>query len=193
MQKTIIMPSNHNADDRSVTTTGRWLDFWNAPDEIFVHPAHMRRHFHRLTEGFFRYAPQVKNGRLLDYGCGEALAAERFAAEGLITLLYDRSDYYRELVRKNYAGKEKIVVLDERGKELMSEDFARFIEDERDIGTPITFVIGGAYGLDDTIRSKAQLVLSLGKMTFPHELAKLLLLEQLFRADSILRRSGYHH
>jgi SAM-dependent methyltransferase len=121
MQNTIIMPSNHNAEVRSITTTSRWLDFWNAPDEIFVHPAHMRRHFHRLTEGFFRYAPQVENGRLLDYGCGEALAAERFTAEGLTTLLYDRSDYYRELVRKNYAGKEQIVVLDDAALEALPE------------------------------------------------------------------------
>lgn len=120
MQKT-IMPPNHNAEGRSSMTTGHWLDFWNAPDEIFVHPAHMRRHFHRLTEGFFRYTTQVKNGRLLDYGCGEALAAERFVAEGLTTLLYDRSDYYRELVRRNHADKEKIAVLDDAALEALPE------------------------------------------------------------------------
>lgn len=115
------MPSDHHTEDLAPATTGSWLSFWNAPDEIFVHPAHMRRHFHRLTEGFFSYAPQVKNGRLLDYGCGEALAAERFSAEGLTTLLYDRSDFYRELVRKKYAGKEKITVLEDAALEALPE------------------------------------------------------------------------
>jgi SAM-dependent methyltransferase len=121
------MPSDHHAEDQSLTTASSWLSFWNAPNEIFVHPAHMHRHFHRLTEGFFSYAPQVKNGRLLDYGCGEALAAERFSAEGLTTLLYDRSDYYRELVRKNYAGKEKITVLDDAALEALPEGSLDYI------------------------------------------------------------------
>lgn len=115
------MQPNYHAKDHSGTTTSRWLDFWNAPDEIFVHPAHMRRHFQRLTEGFFHYAPQVKNGKLLDYGCGEALAAVQFAAKGLTTLLYDRSDYYSELIQKSYAGKKQIVILDDAALESLPE------------------------------------------------------------------------
>lgn len=86
-----------------------------------------------------------------------------------------------------------IVVLDERGKNLSSPEFAAWIGKQRNIGTSVTFVIGGAYGLDDRIRSKAHLLLSLGRMTLPHELCKLVFLEQLFRAHAILVGSGYHH
>ncbi len=87
----------------------------------------------------------------------------------------------------------KIVVLDERGKNLKSVEFASWIGKQRDLGEEITFVIGGAYGLDDRIRAKADLVLSMSSMTLPHELCKLFFLEQLFRAHSILAGTGYHH
>ena len=86
-----------------------------------------------------------------------------------------------------------IVVLDERGKEFLSTEFATWIGRKRDIGDSITFVLGGAFGLDDRVRSKATLVLSLSRMTFPHELCKLVFLEQLYRAQSIMAGSGYHH
>ncbi len=86
-----------------------------------------------------------------------------------------------------------IVVLDERGKEFSSTEFASWIGKQRDLGIPITFVLGGAYGLDDRIREKATLIVRLSKMTLPHELCKLLFLEQLFRAHAILAGTGYHH
>ena len=86
-----------------------------------------------------------------------------------------------------------IVLLDERGKMMTSPGLATFISSKRDHGTPITFCIGGAYGFNDALRSTASMVLSLSSMTFPHELCKLLFLEQLFRAESILAGSGYHH
>lgn len=98
---------------RLTTSSRRWLDYWHAPDKIFDHPAHMRRHFQRLADRFLHHAPQVKNGRLLDYGCGEALAAERFTAAGMTVLLYDRSDYYQKMVRKRLAGRRRITVLDD--------------------------------------------------------------------------------
>jgi 23S rRNA (pseudouridine1915-N3)-methyltransferase len=86
-----------------------------------------------------------------------------------------------------------IVALDDKGKQLSSPEFAQWIGKQKDNGQSVTFVIGGAYGLDDAIRAKATLVLSLGKMTLPHELCKLVFLEQLFRAHSILAGTGYHH
>ena len=86
-----------------------------------------------------------------------------------------------------------IVVLDETGREMWSTEMASWISSKRDTGTPIAFVIGGAYGLDEKIRSKAHLVLSLSRMTLPHELCKLFFLEQLFRAHAIIAGTGYHH
>lgn len=86
-----------------------------------------------------------------------------------------------------------IVVLSHRGKEHSSEEFASFIAKQRDIGKSVTFVISGAYGSDDRVLGKAHVVLSLSRMTLPHELCKLFFLEQLFRAHAILAGTGYHH
>ncbi len=86
-----------------------------------------------------------------------------------------------------------IVALDEKGKEFSSSEFAVWTRKQRDSGLSVIFVLGGAYGLDDRIRSKATLVLSLSRMTLPHELCKLVFLEQLYRAQTILVGSGYHH
>lgn len=84
------------------------------------------------------------------------------------------------------------VILDERGMDFTSREFAIWIEKKQDEGRPVTFVLGGAYGLDDTVRSRGTL-LRLSRMTLPHELCKLIFLEQLFRAQSIMRNTGYHH
>jgi 23S rRNA (pseudouridine1915-N3)-methyltransferase len=86
-----------------------------------------------------------------------------------------------------------IVILDEIGKELSSPQFASWIGKERDTGRSITFILGGAFGLSDAIRSKGQLVLALSRMTLPHELCQLFFLEQLYRAETILAGTGYHH
>lgn len=86
-----------------------------------------------------------------------------------------------------------IVALDETGKEMTSPEFASWLGTKRDAGSPVTFVLGGAYGLNDRIRSKAALTLALGRMTLPHELCSLVFLEQLYRVHTILAGSGYHH
>jgi len=91
------------------------------------------------------------------------------------------------------AGAPLIVALDERGKELASEEFARWLEAEQNRGTKeIAFIIGGADGLGAAIAARAGLVLSLGKMTWTHEMCRVLLLEQTYRALSILKKTPYH-
>lgn len=88
----------------------------------------------------------------------------------------------------------RLVVLDETGKTIDSRSFAKKLGDWRDQGARETcFVIGGAYGLTDVLRERADLVLSLSPMTFPHQLVRVLFAEQLYRAWSILNRTGYHH
>lgn len=86
-----------------------------------------------------------------------------------------------------------IVTLDQRGKPLSSEDFAARLGRWQDDGVgDIAFVIGGADGLDPSWRRRASLVLSLGPMTWPHLLARVMLAEQLYRAQSILAGHPYH-
>lgn len=91
-------------------------------------------------------------------------------------------------------GEACVVVLDERGHVLTSEGFAQRIGQWRDAGVRrVNLVIGGAYGFDDRVRARATLVLALSAMTFPHQLVRLILAEQVYRALSILRGAPYHH
>jgi 23S rRNA (pseudouridine1915-N3)-methyltransferase len=87
-----------------------------------------------------------------------------------------------------------VVVLDERGTTLTSTGLAERLGKWRDQGVrQVAFVVGGAYGLTDAVRQRADLVLSLSAMTFPHQLVRVLFAEQLYRAFSILRGTPYHH
>ena len=89
---------------------------------------------------------------------------------------------------------ERVVVLDERGTHLTSPQFAGRIGTWRDQGVrKVVFVIGGAYGMTDEVRQRADLVLALSAMTFPHQLVRVLFAEQLYRAATILQGSPYHH
>jgi len=88
--------------------------------------------------------------------------------------------------------RHKLVLLDSRGQELSSEELASFLEREQIQAQPLLFAIGGADGFSDEARRKAGLVLSLGKMTLPHELARVVVLEQLYRAFTILKNHPYH-
>jgi len=87
-----------------------------------------------------------------------------------------------------------VVVLDERGKQLSSTGLAARLTAWRDQGArQMVFVIGGAYGLSDEVRQRASAVLSLSAMTFPHQLVRVLLAEQLYRALMIMHGKPYHH
>jgi 23S rRNA (pseudouridine1915-N3)-methyltransferase len=84
------------------------------------------------------------------------------------------------------------VMLDERGRTMSSPELAEQTRRWRDAARDVTFVIGGADGLDDDIRARADRLLSLGPMVWPHMLARVMLTEQLYRAASILAGAPYH-
>lgn len=88
---------------------------------------------------------------------------------------------------------EFVVVLDERGKEMTSVEFAKFLKTFKDRGENLNFVIGGAYGLSDELKQHASELLSLSKMTFTHQMARLFLLEQLYRGVCIILKKEYHN
>jgi 23S rRNA (pseudouridine1915-N3)-methyltransferase len=85
-----------------------------------------------------------------------------------------------------------IVALDGRGEALSSAGFAKRISQWREAGCDLAFIIGGAEGLADTVLKKARFTLALGDMTWPHLLARLMLLEQIYRAQQILAGHPYH-
>lgn len=87
-----------------------------------------------------------------------------------------------------------LVALDERGKELTSEGLAQFIQQRANESTKnIVFLIGGAFGLDEKVLKAAKLKWSLSQLTFPHQLVRLILAEQVYRACTILQNEKYHH
>jgi len=98
-----------------------------------------------------------------------------------------------ELLRQAVPARARLVALDETGKLLSSVDFAKRLGRWSDDGiADLAFLIGGADGLDPALRSAADLVLSLGPMTWPHLLVRGMLAEQLYRAASILAGHPYH-
>ena len=88
--------------------------------------------------------------------------------------------------------RHKLILLDSRGKQHSSEDLAKLLELEQVNAVPILFAIGGSDGFSEEARRQASLTLSLGKMTLPHELARVVLLEQIYRAFTILKNHPYH-
>jgi len=85
-----------------------------------------------------------------------------------------------------------VVVLDLLGKQMSSEVFSDIFKSQMMYGRNIDFIIGGAFGLDESILLLADIKLCLSKMTFPHQIAKLLLFEQIYRAQTILDNHPYH-
>lgn len=87
-----------------------------------------------------------------------------------------------------------LVLLDERGKQMTSPQLAAFIE-ARAISSvkQVVFLIGGAFGVDDQIKIRANYIWSFSPLVFPHQLMRLMLAEQLYRACSIIRHEKYHH
>lgn len=88
---------------------------------------------------------------------------------------------------------EVLIALDEHGKEMSSRDFSAWLESESSSGhSRYCFIIGGAHGLDDQIKKKSSLVLSLSRLTYPYQLTRLVLIEQLYRAITMIKGIPYH-
>lgn len=87
-----------------------------------------------------------------------------------------------------------LILLDERGKQFSSPELADILQKRANESTKrLIFLIGGAYGVDETVTQRANIAWSLSKLVFPHMLVRLILAEQLYRACTILRNEKYHH
>lgn len=99
-----------------------------------------------------------------------------------------------ELILKEIQNTDKLVLLDEKGKDFTSEGFAGFLQKEMNSGLKqLVFVIGGPYGFSEEVYKKAMGRISLSKMTFSHQMIRIFFTEQLYRAFTILRNEPYHH
>ena len=98
-----------------------------------------------------------------------------------------------ELLTQKLHNQGHLILLDEKGKEFTSSEFARFIDVKRAQYSKINFVIGGAYGFSENFRSHHKDIISLSRLTFPHHMARLIFLEQLYRGFTILNNEPYHN
>lgn len=111
------------------------------------------------------------------YGASDKMKAKKIEGERLRAFLEKRPESY-------------VIILDERGKKYSSTTFASYLAK---ISQPIIFVIGGSLGIDESVVNQYKNIISLSDMTFPHEMARMILVEQIYRAVTILKEKEYHH
>lgn len=121
-----------------------------------------------------RCLPEAKNTKNMTQELQKNAEGVMFANE------FEKSDY--------------VVLLDEKGKELSSKEFSAFMAKKmQTVPKRIVFVVGGPYGFSADVYARANEMLSLSRMTFPHDLIRLVFVEQLYRAFTILHNEPYHH
>lgn len=98
-----------------------------------------------------------------------------------------------ELILKSIEPKDFVALLDERGRQFSSVEFARWLSGRQQAARPLTFVIGGPYGFSPAVYARADFRISLSPMTFSHQMVRLVFAEQLYRACTITRGEPYHH
>ena len=142
----------------------------------------------KIKESFFREAIQEYLKRLSKY---TRIEIQEVADDGS---LEPQIQIHRESERvlNLLSSKDYVVLMDINGKELSSTDLAEVIDKTFLTYPNITFVIGGSYGLDDTVKKRANFRLSFSKLTFPHQLFRIILLEQIYRAYKIINHETYH-
>ena len=98
-----------------------------------------------------------------------------------------------KLILKALKDSDELILLDERGKEYRSVEFADYLQKRMTAGRDLVFVIGGAYGFSQEVYQRAGGMVSLSKMTFSHQMVRTIFVEQLYRALTILKGESYHH
>lgn len=97
------------------------------------------------------------------------------------------------LILKQTQAQDTVVLLDEHGKEFRSVEFAAWLEKQQQVARRLVFVIGGPYGFAESVYKRANSKISLSKMTFSHQMVRMIFCEQLYRACTIIQGEPYHH
>ena len=141
-----------------------------------------------IKEEFFRDAIEEYKKRLTRYTKIEITEVKDISYDDI-----DKSINLEGIeILKHIDSKDYVITLEIEGKELSSEEFAQRIESTQTINPNITFIIGGSYGLSNSIKERSNFKLSFSKMTFPHQLFRIILLEQIYRSFKILNNESYH-
>ena len=145
----------------------------------------------KIKEAFFRDALDEYAKRLSRF-CRftvTELAEKQLEGKNEADIRIVKEDEGKRIVK---AVKGYVVALDMRGEQLSSEALSAKLTRLTNVTSTVTFVIGGSYGLADCVLQRADFVLSFGKMTFPHQLMRVIAAEQIYRAFTIAEGSGYH-
>lgn len=142
-----------------------------------------KKHESWVTEGIERYEKRLKKPFNLSWQLLSHSARDNEAA---------RAEESTRILAKVAPG-DFVVLLDERGRNVDSPALANTLRSPIDAGRNVVVVIGGAYGVDSTVHDRADFTWSLSKLVFPHQLVRLILTEQLYRAQDILAGGKYHH
>ena len=142
-----------------------------------------KKHEYWIKEGIERYQKRLKKPFdiewvILPHSAQNGLVARQEESRSILSRL-NNSDY--------------MVLLDERGKNITSPDLSTRLTSLLDVSQPITIVIGGAFGVDETVARRSNFVWSLSDLVFPHQLVRLILVEQIYRAQEIKFGKAYHH
>lgn len=107
--------------------------------------------------------------------------------------IFEEEKLAKLLTKWPFQGSELVILADERGENISSVEFAQKMERAMIEARSIVIIIGGAYGVSETVRQKADFVWSFSKLVFPHLLMRVMLTEQIYRAQEIVRGRKYHH
>ena len=145
----------------------------------------------KIKEAFYRDAIEEYAKRLSRF-CRFSvteLAEKQLTGKNDADISIVKEDEGKRIVQ---AVKGYVIALDMRGEQLTSEQLSAKLSKLTDTTSTVTFVIGGSYGLSDNVLKRADYKLSFGKMTFPHQLMRVIAAEQIYRAFTIAEGSGYH-
>ncbi len=142
-----------------------------------------KKHESWVSEGIGRYEKRLQrpfetSWQILPHSAREGDAARADESARLLAKINDE-DY--------------VVLLDERGTNLDSPSLSSYLLSSLQRSQPVVMIIGGAYGVDESIQQRANLIWSLSKLVFPHQLVRLILAEQIYRAQEIAGGRPYHH
>ncbi|GGH57924.1 23S rRNA (pseudouridine(1915)-N(3))-methyltransferase RlmH [Rothia aerolata] len=141
-----------------------------------------KKHEKWVKEGIDRYESRLRKPWDISWN---------FLAHSSLAEEQARAEESKRILDK-VASDDYLILLDERGKNLSSPDLSALIAGNLGF-KQVTLVIGGAYGVDDSVRQRANTVWSLSKLVFPHQLVRLILTEQIYRAGEIANNRPYHH
>lgn len=141
-----------------------------------------------VREGFGQYQSRLKHYVAFSYEEIPALRDQKGASPATI------KEREAALILKRIEGADRVVLLDEHGKEYTSEGFSEYLQKQMNAGVrTLAFVVGGAFGFAPEVYTAATDRLSLSQMTFNHQMVRLFFAEQLYRAFTILRHEPYHN